>query len=53
MDSNVVITDLSSKIIKTITTDLSVVNVADLSDGIYFIQLITEERTITKKIVKQ
>jgi len=47
------IVNISGKTIKTITTDLNIINVSDLSDGIYFIQLITEERTITKKFVKQ
>tara|TARA_B100000809_G_C15120256_1_gene524014 strand:- start:92 stop:2716 length:2625 start_codon:yes stop_codon:yes gene_type:complete len=51
--NNIKITNISGKIIKTITTDLNIVNVANLSDGIYFIQLITDERTITKKFVKQ
>ena len=47
------IIDISGKTIKTIVTDLNIINVADLSDGIYFIKLITKERTITKKFVKQ
>ncbi len=51
--SKIKIIDISGKIIKTITRELNIVNVADLSDGIYFIKLITEERTITKKFVKQ
>ena len=51
--SKIKITDISGKTIKTITTDLNIINVADLSDGIYFIQLITKERTIIKKFVKQ
>jgi hypothetical protein len=53
LDSNFVITDISGKVIKIITKDLNKVNEVDLSDGIYFIQLITEERIITKKFVKQ
>jgi hypothetical protein len=51
--NNIKITDISGKTIKTITSDLNVINVANLSDGIYFIKLITNERTITKKFVKQ
>ena len=51
--SEIIIIDITGKNIKTITPDLNVINVADLSDGIYFIKLITNERTITKKFVKQ
>jgi len=51
--SNLKIIDISGKTIKKKTTDLNIINVADLSDGIYFIKLITEEITITKKFVKQ
>ena len=51
--SEITIVDITGKVINTITTDLNTVNVADLSDGIYFINLITDERTITKKFVKQ
>ncbi len=46
------VTDISGKTIKTITTDLNVVNVANLSDGIYLIQVITKDRIITKTFVK-
>ncbi len=46
------IIDISGKTIKTITTDLNIVNVDDLSDGIYFIKVNTEERTIIKKFIK-
>ncbi len=47
------IIDISGKTIKAITTDLNIVNVVDLSNGIYFIKLITEERTLIKKFVKR
>lgn len=47
------IIDLTGKLIKTIKQNTNTVNVADLTAGIYFIKLITDEMTITKKFVKQ
>lgn len=38
---------------KTITTGPNTINVADLSNGIYFIKIITDEKTISQKFVKQ
>jgi hypothetical protein len=46
------IVDITGKSIKRIKTDFDLVDVSNLTNGIYFIQLITEERTITKKFVK-
>ena len=37
----------------TTKRNTNTINVTALSDGIYFIKIITEERTITKKFVKQ
>ena len=45
--------DITGKTIKTIKQNTNTINVADLSNGIYFIKLITDERTITKKFIKQ
>lgn len=47
------IIDITGKMILTTKQNTDVVNVADLSNGVYFIKLITEEGTITKKFVKQ
>jgi hypothetical protein len=47
------VVDITGKVIMTTKENTTTINVADLSDGIYFIQLITENRTITKKFVKQ
>ncbi|PCI98113.1 MAG: hypothetical protein COB15_06350, partial [Flavobacteriales bacterium] len=44
---------ITGKIIMTTKQNTNTINVTDLSDGIYFIQLITDERTLTKKFVKQ
>ena len=44
---------LTGKTIATYTNNLSSINAADLPSGIYFIQLVAEEDTITKKFVKQ
>jgi hypothetical protein len=51
--SEITIIDITGKIIMRTKGNTNTINVADLSDGIYFIQLITGERTITKKFVKQ
>lgn len=45
--------DITGKTLKTIRQNLDVINVTDLPNGIYFIQLITDEKVITKKFVKQ
>lgn len=47
------IIDITGKTLRTITTDFNYINVAELSNGIYYIQLITGEGTIAKKFVKQ
>ena len=47
------IIDITGKTIKTIKQNTNTINVADLSKGIYFIKLVTDEGTITKKFVKQ
>tara|TARA_B100000809_G_scaffold159282_1_gene156660 strand:- start:4263 stop:7664 length:3402 start_codon:yes stop_codon:yes gene_type:complete len=49
----ITIIDVTGKIIMTIKQNTNNINVADLSDGIYFIKLVTDEKTITKKFVKQ
>ena len=46
------IIDVTGKMIITINQHTRVVNVADLSSGIYFIRVITDERIVTKKFVK-
>ncbi len=47
------IVDITGKTLKTIMTDFGVVDVSNLTNGIYFIKIITDEGTITKKFVKQ
>ena len=37
----------------TTKENTNVINVVDLSNGIYFIKVIVDERRITKKFVKQ
>jgi hypothetical protein len=48
-----IIIDITGKAIKSIKENTKVINVDYLSSGIYFIKLITNEGTITKKFVKQ
>lgn len=47
------IIDITGKKLTTITSNLNRVNVAALSPGIYFIELVTEKETIIQKFVKQ
>ncbi|MEO6901930.1 MAG: PKD domain-containing protein [Bacteroidia bacterium] len=49
----ILIVDLTGKTLKTITKDLNKISVADLSNGLYFIKVITVEQIITKKFIKQ
>ncbi len=49
----ITIIDLTGKTLKTIMTDFIGINVSDLPSGILFIKVITDERTITQKFVKQ
>lgn len=51
--SEITIIDITGKIILTAKQNTKVVNVADLSNGIYFIKLFTGEKIITRKFVKQ
>ena len=51
--SKIEIIDLTGKLVKTITSDLNSLNVADLQTGIYFIRIITDQETFTKKFAKQ
>lgn len=45
--------DITGKLIKRIIHNTNNINVADLSNGVYFIKLVTDEGIITKKFVKQ
>ncbi|MDR2010265.1 MAG: T9SS type A sorting domain-containing protein [Bacteroidales bacterium] len=48
----VVICDINGRILKQIESPSSEIDVRDLSIGVYFIKIITEEGEITKKIIK-
>ena len=47
------IIDITGKIIMTTKENTTTINVVNLTTGIYFIKLITDEKTITKKFVNQ
>ena len=47
------IIDITGKTVKSFNNKLTTIDIANLSAGVYFIQLIGEENTITKKFVKQ
>jgi hypothetical protein len=47
------IIDITGKKVMSTKENTNTINVTDFSNGIYFIKLITKERIITKKFVKQ
>jgi len=47
------ILDSTGKLIKTIKQSTNTINVSDLSQGIYFVQILSDKKTITKKFVIQ
>ena len=51
--NEVEIVDLTGKLIKTFKENTGILDVSDLTSGIYFIKLIADEKTITKKFVKK
>jgi len=51
--SEITIVDLTGKTIMTINQNTNVINIADLSNGIYFIKVMTGEKTMITKFVKQ
>jgi len=50
---NVSILDITGKIITMTSQQSKLIDVVDLPSGIYFIKVITEEETMTKKFMKQ
>ncbi|MCB9365326.1 MAG: T9SS type A sorting domain-containing protein [Flavobacteriales bacterium] len=51
--SEIKIIDITGKMVMIAKEITHTINLADLSNGIYFIKVTTEEKTITKKFVKQ
>jgi hypothetical protein len=51
--NKVSITDITGKTIQTIKSNTNVIDVSDLSNGVYFINISTEKGSITKKFLKQ
>ena len=51
--SQIDVYDVNGKLVKTITTVGSTVNVSDLSSGVYMLNLQTEDGLVVKKIVKE
>lgn len=49
----ITIIDIAGKNIMITNQNMNTINIADLTNGIYFIKIITEGNTITKKFVKQ
>jgi hypothetical protein len=51
--SQIDVYDVNGKLVKTFTTVNGSINVSDLSDGVYMLNIQTEEGLIVKKIVKE
>ena len=51
--SQIDVYDVNGKLVKTLTTVGSSINVSDLSDGIYMLNIQTEEGLVIRKIVKE
>lgn len=51
--SKINIYNITGEIIKTIPTDINVINVADLHQGIYLLRITINDEIITRKFVKQ
>ena len=51
--SQIDVYDVNGKLVKTFTTVGSSINVSDLSDGIYMLNMQTEEGLVVRKIVKE
>ena len=49
----VIMFDLSGKVVKTIDSGFDILYVSDLERSTYFVRVITDKETITKKFVKQ
>lgn len=45
--------DYSGKLVKTVTSNFEMVDVASFATGVYYLELIGEEKTITIKFIKQ
>ena len=50
--NNINVLDLAGRIVQTYSPMSNTINVGDLVNGVYFIQLIGDENVITKKLVK-
>ena len=51
--SQIDVYDVNGKLVKTFTTVGSSINVSDLSDGVYMLNIQTEEGLVVRKIVKE
>lgn len=49
----IVVTDLTGKIIKSLIPKSNIINVSDLSNGIYFIKIVGEDETAIQKFMKE
>jgi hypothetical protein len=50
---SIVIRDISGRMVKAINFDLDILNISDLSNGIYLLELKTNKGLVVKKILKQ
>ncbi len=51
--NEITIVDVTGKVIKSINDNFNFINVSDLSKGVYFLQIRTKDRLVTKKFIKE
>src|SRR5690554_4952976 len=51
--TSIVVMDITGKAVKTLSAEASIINVSQLVNGVYFLQLHTDKGTTTKKFVKK
>ena len=51
--NQILVLDIEGRLVKSFSPNSNKINVSDLTKGIYFLKVITRERTLTKKFFKQ
>lgn len=51
--NNVIVVDVNGRVVKTFNSNLPSYNISDLTSGVYFVEISSEQGSTTKKIVKK